>query len=293
MSSYQSPPGWTRQVTSAVPHMGYLLDPSSSSQTSFGCSLKALCLSYVVAPKTAHWTQDEAAPVSEEWNNHLPQLAVLGVSACFICKECLLSIHKDDTGSKINKPKKYWCADIFHPHKHTPSCPALGSSSCRRHGCSSFVLLLVLCQHTHHSGDALKMSPHPDVGSLQAAPALPDSCQVQAAPDDPWRAALLGCNRNLLAFSVKTEFFPIIQVLADILSSSKGAVLEKTTKNGNSSIQNQPPPPNTSAFWFLKQELKTNCLKHILDFNSDLKKIVCYQLRFINHEAIFSVNSMQ
>lgn len=88
-------------MISAGPHMGSLLNPSPSSQTSFGWSLKALSLSYILAPKTAHWTQGEAAPVSEEWENHPPQLEMLRVSACFICKENLLLIHEEDTYRQI------------------------------------------------------------------------------------------------------------------------------------------------------------------------------------------------
>lgn len=137
-----------------------------------------------------------------------------------------------------------------HPHKHTPSCLALGVSSCRRHGCSSFVclLLLLILLPTH---PPLRRCPEgastpqvwrrgPCVLPLHCQ--TPVRCRLLLVPHG--EAALPGCNWSVLAFSMKAEFFLIIQVLTaglffvfwGFFFSSKGAFLAKPTKNGNSSI---------------------------------------------------------
>lgn len=148
----------------------------------------------------------------------------------------------------------------------------------------------------HHPTDEVpqKVPPQPcDEGWLHAAPTLPYSCQVQAAPGAPWGSCTASLQSECPGFLYESRIFPDHTSFSRFFSSSKGAFLAKTTKNGNSSMQKLPPRPqplaNILAFWFLKQELKINCLKYIPDFNSDLKKNYRYQLQFINHQAIFSV----
>lgn len=138
---------------------------------------------------------------------------------------------------------------ICHLHKHTPSCPSLGSFLLQE-GYSSFMcllLLLILCQHTHYWGGAPEDASTPRVWSLHAASTLPDSCQVQTAHGHPpCGSCTAWLQSKSPGFPYESRIFPdhtSFKRFLFFLSSSKGAFLAKTTKKMKVVLYRTTPPP--------------------------------------------------
>ena len=67
--------GWANPGTSATPHTSCPLDSSQSSLPSIGCSLLAPCPTYIILPKTAHSSPNEATQHRPRQDNPTPHLA--------------------------------------------------------------------------------------------------------------------------------------------------------------------------------------------------------------------------
>lgn len=90
------------------------------------------------------------------------------------------------------------------------------------------------------------MPPHPMCSPcmLHLHCQTPVRCRLPVATPHAG-AALPGCNRSLLAFPMKAEFFLIILVLKDFFfcPAPKGHFQPKPQKNESSLIQNNTPTP--------------------------------------------------
>jgi len=67
--------GWANPGTSATPHTSCPLDSSQSSLPSIGCSLLTPCPTYIILPKTAHSSPNEATQHRPRQDNPTPHLA--------------------------------------------------------------------------------------------------------------------------------------------------------------------------------------------------------------------------